>query len=248
MDEGAGKKGGNVYYLSDSSHKFVVDFVGAITLMKDSTGRVIKFDEDTGTVEVLMTGLAFPNGIEFTDDKTAVLVNELTARKTWKYFVRGPKKGSYEVLCPNLPGFPDNIRRSARKDKETYWIAFYDAVNPERPNPMTHALVKYPQITQVGLKALFNLGKVVMDVGEVFKFQPLIDLGFMIKTQLFHQKIDPFATGLAIEIDSRCDIVGSLQGKAVPLLSEVREVHESGRTVLYLGSYFNDFLGKITKD
>lgn len=251
MDEGSGSKGGNVYYLTDSSKNWVVDYVSVMVLLKDATGRIIRFDEDTGKVEPLLEDLLFPNGIELTDDKTAILFNELSTRKTWKYYIKGSKKGKSEIMCPNLPGYPDNLRRSARRDKETYWIAFYEAMNPEKPNHIANLSERNAKVTEVALRAFFNLGSIMMNVGSWFSFQPLIDMGFYTKTMQFHQKWDPLSKGLAIEVDLDCNILRSVHspdGK-VKHLSEAREVIEAnGQSTLYLGSYYNNYLGEVSLD
>ena len=247
-DEAA--NGGNIHYITDSSANWPVDYCGPIVLLKDTTGRLLKFDEETQTVEVLMESLTFPNGIELSDDKQSVIFNELGKRMTWRHYIKGAKKGKSEVICDNLPGYPDNLRRSARKDRETYWIAFYEASNPEKPNHLVSFLEKNPRIVEFTSRLFFNVGKMVMDVGVMFSFQPLIDTGFYIKTTQFHQKFLDFSSrGLAIEVDINCNILRSIHSAEgrVTHLSEIREVLEgNGQSTLYLGSYYNDYLGKLT--
>ena len=41
----------------------------------------------------------------------------------------GPKQGSHEMFADNLPGLPDNIRRSERGG---YWVAFAVVRHPEK--------------------------------------------------------------------------------------------------------------------
>jgi hypothetical protein len=250
MVERSGKKGGNVYYITDSSLNWPVDYCGPIVLLKDTTGRLLKFDEDTGEVESLQEPLTFPNGIEISDDKQSILFNELGKRMTWRHFIKGPKKGNSELLCDNLPGYPDNLRRSGRKDMESYWIAFYEATNPEKPNYLISFAEKNPRLTEMVIRSLYNTGQILMDIGHILSFRPLINIGFYIKTTQFHQKwFDFYSKGLAIEIDVNCNILRSIHSPdgRITHLSEVREVLEpSGQSTLYLGSYYNDYIGKLT--
>ena len=97
-------------YLTDVSRKFSLDFWSYIYLEPDSTGRVLRYDLQTGKLSVVLDDLWFPNGIEVNDRKDALLINELTKRRVLKHYISGPKRGTTEVLIENLPGEPDNIR------------------------------------------------------------------------------------------------------------------------------------------
>jgi sugar lactone lactonase YvrE len=51
-----------------------------------------------------------------------VIHHQVYSRNTldaYRYFLAGENKGEMEVFADNLPGLPDNIRRSGRG---TYWV------------------------------------------------------------------------------------------------------------------------------
>ncbi|EPS72604.1 hypothetical protein M569_02148, partial [Genlisea aurea] len=91
-----------------------------ILLEGEATGRLLRYDPPTKTTHVVLEGLAFPNGVQFSKDYSFILLAETTNCRIVKYFVEGPKMGRVETLV-NLPGFPDNIRR--RSEGELYWVA-----------------------------------------------------------------------------------------------------------------------------
>ncbi len=47
-------------------------------------GRLFKFDTSTGLVETLLDNLFFPNGLQLTPERDAILVNENTAARILK--------------------------------------------------------------------------------------------------------------------------------------------------------------------
>ena len=123
VDEGSGLNGGHVLYISDVSVKFDLFQCGLIIFGSDM-GRLIKYDINANKVESVSENLFFPNGVEMTDDRTAVLVNEFVNRQVVKVYTKGLKKGQSEVLVKHLPGEIDNIRRSASKRRRIGWHCF----------------------------------------------------------------------------------------------------------------------------
>ena len=69
-------------------------------------------------------------------DRTHVVVAHTVPCQAFRYWLKGPKAGQYELLA-DLPGYPDNVRRDTRGG---YWVALnqekarLDATAP----PMKH--------------------------------------------------------------------------------------------------------------
>lgn len=246
LDEGSGRNGGNVFYVSDASTKWDSDFHVGITAEHESTGRLVRIDADTGEATAVVDGVGFANGVEMTDDKSAVIYSELNSRRLMKYHIKGAKKGRREVFTDNLPGEPDNVRRSA-DTAETYWVALFSGRNGTHPHFFMDSLQERPFTRKAIAQLVHNLGAALFWIGHSLSFHPLMDIGFKLKSGFL------FATsiaerGLVLEIDSRGNIIRSLHSpdKTVTALSEVRDVIEGGKRVLYLGSYYNYYLGRIT--
>lgn len=99
-------------WFSDSSLHFGVaqwkdDFV-----QDTRTGRLLRRDPD-GTVEVVLTGLAFANGVALSADGSYVAVAETRGRTVVRLWLTGPRAGERDLLVGDLPGYPDNISRGS---------------------------------------------------------------------------------------------------------------------------------------
>ena len=249
IDEGAGLNGGDVLYISDVSVKFDIYQCNLIIFGSDM-GRLIKYDINAKKVESIAENLLFPNGVELTDDKTAVLVNEFLSRQIDKVYIKGPKKGQLEVLVKHLPGEIDNIRRSASK-KETYWVSVLTARTAGKPNDLDYYMKK-PLLRKLACRLVYLIGSGIEFVGSIFNNDLVKEFGIDMKNGrefnglIFNDKSQNY--GMIIEIDSSGQIVDSLHASDLSLtrLSEVREVRiNEKQTVLYLGSYANNHLGKL---
>ncbi|XP_036402223.1 adipocyte plasma membrane-associated protein [Megalops cyprinoides] len=119
--------GRKVYFTDSSSRWQRRDFLHLI-MEATADGRVLEYDTVTGEVSVLMDGLRFANGIQLCPDEESVLVAETTMARIRRVHVSGLNKGGMDTFVDNLPGFPDNIRRSSSGG---YWVA----MSAVRPNP-----------------------------------------------------------------------------------------------------------------
>ncbi|CAL4989473.1 unnamed protein product [Urochloa decumbens] len=109
---------GDVYF-TDSSTVYTRAHNSEILYNRDSTGRLLKYDARTGQVTVLKAGLPYPNGVALSFDRTHVVVAHTGPCQAFRYWLKGPKAGSYELFA-DLPGYADNVRRAARGG---YWFA-----------------------------------------------------------------------------------------------------------------------------
>jgi sugar lactone lactonase YvrE len=94
-------------YVSDSSRRFPLADYLADLYEHSGTGRLLRRDPD-GSVQVLLDGLQFANGVALAPDESFVLVAETGAYRVLRYWLTGPKAGDHEVFA-DLPGFPDNL-------------------------------------------------------------------------------------------------------------------------------------------
>ncbi|XP_022146418.1 protein STRICTOSIDINE SYNTHASE-LIKE 10-like [Momordica charantia] len=108
-----------VVYFTDSSTLFQRR-VWLLSIMNgDKTGRLLKYDPGTRNVTVLMSGLAFPNGVALSKDGSFLVMAETGTMQILKLWVKGPKSGTAEKLA-QLDRFPDNVKRT---DGGDFWIA-----------------------------------------------------------------------------------------------------------------------------
>ncbi|KYO18359.1 adipocyte plasma membrane-associated protein [Alligator mississippiensis] len=160
---------GRKIYFTDSSSKWQRRDFPLLVMEGRDDGRLFEYDTVTKEVKVLMVGLRFPNGVELSPAEDFVLVAELTLARIRRYYVSGLMKGGADMFVENMPGFPDNIRRSSSGG---YWVA----MSAIRPNPgfsMMDFLSEKPWIKRIIFKLLSQ--------DTVIKFVPryslVIELG-----------------------------------------------------------------------
>jgi sugar lactone lactonase YvrE len=248
LDEGAGSKGGHVFYATDVSGKYDLDVCFLVMMSGDKSGRVIRYDADSGKVSVVASGIKFPNGIELTDDRESVIVSEIAARKLLKIAVKGKDAGKVTAINPNLPCMVDNVRRSARQDQETYWLACFGA---HKEKDLFDEMRKYPFLSKAFVRFNYNLGALILKIGQTVGCNPMAEFGYHVRGGELVLLADPVKkAGMVLEADKNGKILKSLQdpdGK-VSLFSEVHEIRQNGKRDLYLASFVNPYVVKVTID
>lgn len=175
--------GKKVYFTDSSSRWQRRDFMKLI-MEATADGRVLEYDTETKEVAVMMENLRFPNGIQLLPDEESVLVAETTMARIRRIHVAGLNKGGMDTFIENLPGFPDNIRRSSSGG---YWVA----MSAIRPNPgfsMLDFLSQRPWIKNVIFK-LFSQETLMKFVPRYSLVVELQDGGTCVRS--FH---DPHGT------------------------------------------------------
>ncbi len=89
-------------------------------------GRLLAYHPGTASVEVLLDGLYYANGVAISADGSFVLVVETTEYRVRRLWLTGPRQGEDEVFIDNLPGFPDGI---SCDDNGTFWLALMNPRN-----------------------------------------------------------------------------------------------------------------------
>jgi sugar lactone lactonase YvrE len=117
-DNSAVAADGTVYF-SDSSRRFGLDYYLADIFEHSGTGRLLRRSPD-GSVDVLLDGLQFANGVALAADGAFVAVAETGAYRVTRLWRTGPRAGRPDGLIDNLPGFPDNLSSG---EQGRLWIA-----------------------------------------------------------------------------------------------------------------------------
>ncbi|MGH8561383.1 MAG: SMP-30/gluconolactonase/LRE family protein, partial [Nevskiales bacterium] len=107
-------------YFSDASSKFGYDDVMADFLEHGARGRLLRYDPVADQTTVLLAGLNFANGVAVSQKGDFVLVNETSAYRITRYWLKGPKAGQHDVFIDNLPGLPDGVSCS---EAGVFWVA-----------------------------------------------------------------------------------------------------------------------------
>lgn len=103
----------------------------------DNTGRLLRYDPRENTVDIMMSGLKFPNGLALSKDNRFLLMAETTTGKITRYWLKGTKAGKHEEFA-RVPRHPDNIRRNSRGE---FWIAIEQS--PSRVGDVSNKYSKF---------------------------------------------------------------------------------------------------------
>lgn len=113
-------------YFSESSRRWpLAEWKGDI-LEHSGTGRLLRRNPD-GSIEILLDGLDFANGVVLAPDSSCVLVAETGAYRVTRYWLTGPRAGTHDRLVENLPGFPDNMLLGS---DGLVWVSLASSRNP----------------------------------------------------------------------------------------------------------------------
>jgi sugar lactone lactonase YvrE len=164
--------GDGTVWLSDSSTKYGVDEWKDDLVQDTRTGRLLRMDPD-GTIDVVIDGLAFANGVALSRSEDFVAVAETGARTVVRRWLTGERAGQRDYLAQDLPGYPDNI---ARGSDGLIWVTIASPRDPlvERlqrgPMWVRKSVTRIPEKLQpkpkrtVRVLALDDTGRVVHDV------------------------------------------------------------------------------------
>ncbi|MED6127376.1 yls2-like [Stylosanthes scabra] len=111
----------------------------------------MSYNPTTKETKVLAHDLYFPNGVAVSPDQQFVIFCETPLLKCKKYYIEGPKKGSIDQFCDDIPGYPDNIHYDGEGH---YWIGLVSGLNPQ-----LDVIFRYPLIR----KAMGIFAKYVMN-------------------------------------------------------------------------------------
>ncbi|GAB4859208.1 Protein STRICTOSIDINE SYNTHASE-LIKE 13 [Ancistrocladus abbreviatus] len=109
---------GSIFFTDTSSRYNRVNHF-LILLEGEATGRLLRYDPPTKQTHVVLDGLAFPNGVQLSQDQKFLLFTETTNCRLMKFWLEGERSGMVELVA-NLPGFPDNVRIN---NKGEFWVA-----------------------------------------------------------------------------------------------------------------------------
>lgn len=155
-------------YFTDSSARFGVDEWKADLLEHSATGRLLRRTPD-GAIDVLATGMAFPNGVALSTDQSRLFVAETAS---YRLLSIGLPDGEPTEIA-GLPGFPDNI---ATGSDGLIWVAIgspRDAVLDfllDKPPVLRRIAWALPDPLQpqpkkvIGIQAYDDTGRLVHDL------------------------------------------------------------------------------------
>lgn len=189
-------------YFTDASVKYKLEAFMLDSLEGRPNGRILVYNPEQNSTKVLLKDSYFPNGIALSRDEDFLIFTETVMARLVKYYLKGEKKGTTEVINENLPGFPDNIHYNYKKG------ILYVGIVGQRDG-LTDLLWKTPFLKK--LLPLFPSVLAAMDVTRKMARVVVVDeSGNPLKTyQDPTGKVVGFVTG-GVEVDGYL-YVGSLR-------------------------------------
>jgi sugar lactone lactonase YvrE len=167
-------------YFTDSSRRFGIDHWRDDLIEQTAGGRLLRRSPD-GTIDLLLDGLQFANGVALPPDESFVAVAETGACRVSRVWL---DDGRSDVFVDGLPGFPDNISTGS---DGLIWITQASPRVPaldvvrRLPAPLRAGIRKLPMSLQpnpgreVGVLGVAADGKVEHELrGEIPGFHMLV--------------------------------------------------------------------------
>lgn len=193
--------------------------------------------------------LSFPNGIELTDDKQAILIADTANKRIIKHYIKGSRRGTSD-LWAWTPHFPDNIRRGYDKNHETYWVV---GCGEDTTNKIDFLawLQSWPRVRKYMLKNIYAFGWFIELIGgNLLQSNRIRDFGYSLK--IGNSLCESFCSGMMIlQYNKYGDVIRSIYSKEFPndisLYSQVNEVIDAKNQehLLYLSSPTYKYVTKL---
>lgn len=138
-------------WFTDSSRNFPLHHYKGDIIEHSGTGRLFRRDPD-GTLETMMDGLHFANGVTLDTEGAFVLVAETGMYRIVRLWLAGEKQGRSDVFA-EMPGFPDNLSTGPTG---TVWCAVASTRNKlldmllDKPPVLRRAVWNLPDAVQPG--------------------------------------------------------------------------------------------------
>ncbi|KAI3366604.1 hypothetical protein L3Q82_009289 [Scortum barcoo] len=141
-----------IVYFTDSSSRWGRRHVVKLEVIElNRLGRLLSFDPETGSVKVLLDSLYMPNGVVLSPDEHFLLLAETSIGRILRYWLKGPKAGTKEILHDNMIGYPDNIRLS---DHETFLVGITTPRFRKMTPPFLDLIAPYPAVKRFLAKVI----------------------------------------------------------------------------------------------
>jgi ribose transport system permease protein len=114
-------------YFSEATIRYDQADWATDSLEGRGNGRILCFDPRTGRTRTVLPKRMLPNGICMTGDGESLLFAETWACRVSRFWFAGPRKGKVVTIMDDIPGYPDNIRRTSDGH---FWVAIFGMRTP----------------------------------------------------------------------------------------------------------------------
>lgn len=230
---------GSVYWTDSDTNFDLKNLV--FSMLADGSGRLIRYNPKDETNTVLVDGIAFANGIVMAEDESFILIAETVKCRILRYYLKGPKKGTYDVFADGLPGSPDNLKRD---EHGNFYLGIVIPKDAELTPAFVRNIGKYPLLRKLIARFLATLqsGLQLLDSNWSNRIlQKAVHAIGHCETLL--SVIPPIKRVTIIKFNKNGDIIDSLQTTDNSLVG-ICEIQFVGKYA-YLASPFNHFLARV---
>jgi hypothetical protein len=215
-------------YLTETSTKHQRRRIFHAALEGHATGRLLRYRDETGKVEVVANNILMANGIAISHDKKSLLI--VSGIRVMRFSIETQKLDTNPFIAV-IPGTGDNIKTMDTtpdgKKVKCYWVALGSPY--KKPFSLLKFLADKVWVRSFIL-AIVPYGTLIQLIPKWSAVAVYDEQGNLMETLR--------------DDDKMLDENGNKLGVGVPWLSELEPVGD----YVYLASWFNPFLARINRD
>ncbi|XP_066153997.1 adipocyte plasma membrane-associated protein Hemomucin [Euwallacea fornicatus] len=228
---------GDIYW-TDSSSEFTLED-GVFSILADPSGRLIHYNSKTKKNQVLLDGIHFANGLALSKDEEFIVVAETMGSRLFRYYIKGPKKGTHDVFIDGLPGLPDNLKADGKGGFLVPLVLGRDADYPV----IVQSILPLPWLRKTVARILgvteYIFKKIDQYYPNDFSMRVVHHIGHF--TSIPAYLSSPRVTILRVNNNGEITNSAHTVNKKLHSISEMHVF----RDMLYLGSPWNDYIARI---
>ncbi len=195
---------GGLYLAVGSVRHDAEDWV--VDLMEcNRAGMLVYWPRAAMTAEVLLDGLAYPNGLEVTDGGRSVLFTQSWAHTLARYRPGGSGRPAVEVLIENMPGYPARIAPAAGGG---HWLAMF-AMRTQ----LIELVLREPQFRREMMRSVDSHLWIRPALRATGSYLEPLQGGGIKKLGIRKPWAPPRAYGLVVRLDGDCEPMFSLHSR-----------------------------------
>lgn len=186
---------------------------------------------------VLVDNLWFANGVALSPNEDFLLVSDLVRSKILKVWLTEAKFGEAETFIEGLPGYPDNLSA----DKNGIWVAMPVTADPDHPS-LFQSMAPMP-LTRKFLARLYSLAELLfVTIDKVYPNEFCKNTIHKLVVTGMTSILNP-ERSTVLRIDWNGNILAAYHSYDGNFYTHAMELDGH----LYLGSFTNDYIGKVVK-
>ena len=198
------RRRGGVYFTVGSSRHDAEDWVWDL-MERNRSGLLGYWPPDAGRAEVLLDGLAYPNGVQVEDGGESLLFTQSWSHSLARYRLDGGARRDFDLVIGNMPGYPARI---AAAGGGGHWLALF---------------AMRTQLVELVLKERAFAREMMASVDPALWIRPALRTtgshleplqgGGIKKLGIRKPWAPPRSYGLVVRLDEHCEPVSSLHSR-----------------------------------